>query len=76
MPKTPQSAESKSAVPRLLALDLDGTTVNRQGNLGEKTKAALLAARERDIWWYLPPAGGILTCSPSGKKVCMRTSCC
>ena len=31
----------------LLALDLDGTTVNRQGRLGEKTKAALLAAREK-----------------------------
>ena len=31
----------------LLALDLDGTTVNRRGKLGEKTKAALLAARER-----------------------------
>lgn len=31
----------------LLALDLDGTTVNRQGKLGEKTKEALLAARER-----------------------------
>lgn len=31
----------------LLALDLDGTTVNRQGKLGEKTKAALLAARKK-----------------------------
>ena len=34
-------------MPYLLALDLDGTTVNRQGKLGEKTKAALLAARKR-----------------------------
>ena len=47
MPKTPQFAESKTPAVRLLALDLDGTTVNRQGNLGEKTKAALLAAREK-----------------------------
>lgn len=31
----------------LLALDLDGTTVNHQGCLGEKTKTALLAAREK-----------------------------
>lgn len=31
----------------LLALDLDGTTVNRQGKLGEKTKTALLAARQQ-----------------------------
>ena len=34
-------------MPYVLALDLDGTTVNRQGKLGEKTKAALLAAREQ-----------------------------
>ena len=34
-------------MPYLLALDLDGTTVNRQGKLGEKTKAALLDARSR-----------------------------
>jgi len=33
-------------MPYLLALDLDGTTVNRQGKLGEKTKAALLKARQ------------------------------
>lgn len=32
---------------KLLALDLDGTAVNRQGHLGEKTKAALLDARSR-----------------------------
>lgn len=32
---------------RLLALDLDGTAVNRQGHLGEETKVALLAARSR-----------------------------
>ena len=34
-------------MPYLLALDLDGTTVNNQGYWGEKTKAALLAARSR-----------------------------
>lgn len=34
-------------MPKLLALDLDGTTVNRQGRLGEKTKAALTDARKR-----------------------------
>lgn len=34
-------------MPYLLALDLDGTTVNSRGNLGEKTKAALTAAREK-----------------------------
>ena len=34
-------------MPYLLALDLDGTTVNRQGKLGLKTKAALLSARAR-----------------------------
>ena len=34
-------------MPYLLALDLDGTAVNRQGKLGEKTKAALLDARSR-----------------------------
>ena len=32
-------------MPYLLALDLDGTAVNRQGHLGEKTKAALRKAR-------------------------------
>ena len=32
---------------RLLAMDLDGTAVNRKGHLGEKTKAALLDARSR-----------------------------
>lgn len=30
---------------KLLAMDLDGTAVNRQGHLGEKTKAALTRAR-------------------------------
>ena len=30
---------------KLLAMDLDGTTVNRQGHLGENTKAALTRAR-------------------------------
>ena len=34
-------------MPYLLALDLDGTTVNRQGRLGEKTKTALMAARQQ-----------------------------
>jgi hydroxymethylpyrimidine pyrophosphatase-like HAD family hydrolase len=34
-------------MPYLLALDLDGTTVNRQGKLGLRTKAALLSARAR-----------------------------
>lgn len=34
-------------MPYLLALDLDGTTVDRNGKLGFKTKTALLAARER-----------------------------
>ena len=32
---------------KLLAMDLDGTTVNRQGHLGERTKAALMDARSR-----------------------------
>lgn len=32
---------------KLLAIDLDGTTVNRQGHLGEKTKAALTRVRSR-----------------------------
>lgn len=32
---------------KLLALDLDGTSVNSQGHLGEKTKQALLDARAR-----------------------------
>lgn len=34
-------------MPKLLALDLDGTTVDHQGHLGEKTKAALLDIRAR-----------------------------
>lgn len=33
--------------PWLLALDLDGTACNSQGRLGERTKSALRAARER-----------------------------
>ena len=32
---------------KLLAMDLDGTTVNRQGHLGEKTKVALTQVRSR-----------------------------
>ena len=32
---------------KLLAMDLDGTTVNRQGHLGEKTKMALTKARSQ-----------------------------
>ena len=32
---------------KMIAMDLDGTTVNRQGHLGEKTKAALTRARSR-----------------------------
>lgn len=45
-------------MPYLLALDLDGTTVNRQGRLGEKTKQALLDARAR----------GHLVCFATGRR--------
>ena len=61
---------------KLLAMDLDGTTVNRQGHLGEKTKAALTRARSRGIGWYLPPDGGTSICSPSGLRAGTRIICC
>lgn len=43
---------------KLLALDLDGTTVNRQGQLGERTKNALQAARSR----------GHIVCFATGRR--------
>ena len=43
---------------KLLALDLDGTTVNRQGKLGQRTKAALLDARSR----------GHIVCFATGRR--------
>lgn len=45
--------------PRLLALDLDGTACNSQGQLGKRTKSALLAAREQ----------GHTVCFATGRRV-------
>lgn len=45
-------------LPHLLALDLDGTACDRLGHLGERTKAALAAAR----------AAGHVVCFASGRR--------
>lgn len=75
-------------MPYLLALDLDGTTVNHQGRLGEKTKAALLAARahghlvvfatgRRDIdmfsFWEESKYADFLLLNNGAKLVCPET---